>query len=371
MSDARLDNARLDNAPLDNAPFDGARLERLAQRWMTDRQGALVAGLVYLGDELGLFAALRDKGPATPDELATKTGLTERYVREWLAAMALAEYIAYNQADGRFHLTPEQVACFADPDSVWFSAPEATFVLKNLQQADRVAAAFRSGGGVAFADYGERFIAEMDRANRPAYRAYLVDDWLAAMPGAVESLAAGGSFLDVGCAGGTSCLEVLRAFPRASALGLDRHPASIERARSNARAAGLESRARFETTPVEDLPAGTRFDVITTFDVVHDLADPIRVLSGIQRALSPDGGYLMADGKFFDRLEDGIGQPGARFAGFSVFHCLPQSLADNGAGLGGLIGENTKRELARQAGFSSFEVLPIDDDFMSFYCLRA
>ena len=350
--------------------LDNARAQRIAERWMTDCQGALVAGLVYLGDELGLFAAMRRLGPATAAELAQGADLTERYVREWLAAMALAEYIGYNPADGRFSLSPEQAACFADSDNVWFSAPEANLVLTNLQQADRVAEAFKNGGGVPFAAYGERFIAGMDRANRPRFHAELVGNWLAAMPGAVDALTAGGSFLDVGCSGGLPCLEVLQAFPRATALGLDRHPGSIERARANAVAMGLEGRARFETTPVEDLPPEAGFDVVTTFDVVHDLADPVRVLSAIRRVLSPDGGYFMADGKYSDRLEEGIGQPGARFAGYSVFHCLPQSLAENGAGLGGLIGEMAKRELARQAGFSSFEALPIADDFMAFYCLR-
>jgi 2-polyprenyl-3-methyl-5-hydroxy-6-metoxy-1,4-benzoquinol methylase len=351
--------------------LDSALLEHLSQRWANDCQGALVAGLVYLGDVLGLFAALHSGGPATPEELARTTGLTERYVREWLAATTLAEYIVYEPADGRFTLSPEQAACFADPDNAWFSAPEAALALNALQQADSVAQAFKSGGGVPFAAYGDGFIAQMDRANRPRYRAQLVDKWLAAMPGAVESLAAGGSFLDVGCGGGLACLEVLRAFPRATATGLDRHPPSIERARANARAAGLESRARFETTPVGELPMGSRFDVVTTFDVVHDLADPVHVLSGIRQVLGSGGCYLMADGKFNDRLEEGIGQPGARFAAYSVLHCLPQSLADNGAGLGALIGETTKRELARQAGFSTFEALPIADDFMAFYCLRA
>jgi SAM-dependent methyltransferase len=363
--------SRSKKASMSEHRLDSALLERLAQRWITDSQGTIVAGLVYLGDELGLFAALRDVGPATPGELSVTSGLKERYVREWLASLALAEYISYNPADGRFSLSPEQAACFADPDDVWFSAPEATFAIKNVQQVDRIAEAFRSGGGVPFAGYGERFIAEMDRANRSRYRAQLVDKWLAAMPGAVESLAAGGAFLEVGCGGGVACLEVLRAFPRATALGLDRHPASIERATANACAAGLESRARFETTPVQELPTEARFDVVATFDVVHDLADPVRVLSGIRQVLSSEGGYLMADGRFSDRLEEGIGQPGARFAGYSVFHCLPQSLAENGAGLGALIGESTKRDLARQAGFSSFEVLPIADDFMAFYCLRA
>ncbi len=351
--------------------LDSALLDQLTERWTNDCQGALVTGLVYLGDALGLFAALRAAGPAAPEELARTTGLRERYVREWLAAMALAEYIVYNPADERYTLSPEQAACFADPDNAWFSAPEAALALNALQQADGVAQAFKSGGGVAFAAYGDGFIAQLDRANRPRYRAHLVDNWLAAMPGAVEALAAGGSFLDVGCGGGLACLEVLRAFPRATAMGLDRHPPSVERARANARAAGLESRARFETTPVEDLPAGTGFDVVTTFDVVHDLAEPVRVLSAIRQVLGSDGCYLMADGKFSDRLEEGIGQPGGRFAGYSVFHCLPQSLAENGAGLGALIGETTKRELARQAGFSTFEALPIEDDFMAFYCLRA
>ena len=353
---------------MDGAESTQTALDQLTQRIDRDIMGALTVGLIYLGDRLGLFDALRAGGPATAAELAARTGLVERYVREWLTGMATQKYLAYEPAGNRFGLTPGQAAIFADPQSRSYRAPVAIPVLKNLEQADRLATAFREGGGVPFAAYGELFIEAMDRINGPQFRAHLLR-WLAGLPGAVESLTGGGSYLDVGCGGGIPCVEVARAFPRATALGLDLHAPSIERARAAARAAGLADRVSFETRAIEELPAGKHFDVVTTFDVVHDLADPVSVLRGIRRALAPGGVYLMVESKVDDSLEEQIASQ-VNY-GWSVFHCLPQSLAEGGAGLGNPLRPAMARELATAAGFSSFTVLPIDDEGRAFYDMRA
>lgn len=353
---------------MDGKGSDPTALERLGQRLESNFAGAMTVGLIYLGDQLGLFAALRDAGPITAAGLAERTGLVERYVREWLAGMVAAGLVAYEPDEERFGLTPEQVAVFADPASLSYSAPLATCLLINLAQADHVATAFRQGGGVPFDAYGLPFAEAMERLTGPGYRSELVARWLPALPGAVESLHAGGAFLDVGCGGGVACVEVARAFPQASVLGLDRHAPSIERARANARAAGLEARVRFDTVAVEALPPEARFDVVTTFDVIHDLADPVGVLRAIRQVLAPDGGYLMVEGKVGDRLEENIGPPYQLSYGISVFHCLPQSLVEGGAGLGGCMGPATAQELAATAGFGRFTVLPLEG--AAFYELR-
>jgi SAM-dependent methyltransferase len=350
--------------------IETAARDELGQRLGRDFAGALTVGLIYLGDRLGLLAALRDAGPTAVEGLAARTGLVERYVEEWLAGMAAAGWLAYEPAERRFTLTPEQATYLADPESLSYAAPLATCVLINLAQADRIATAFRQGGGVPFDAYGPPFAEAMERLNRPKFHSELVPHWLPMMPGVVDRLTTGGSFLDVGCGGGLACIEVARAFPRASVLGLDRHAPSIARARAHARDAGVKDRVRFETMAVGELPAGTRFDVVTTFDVVHDLADPVGVLRAIRAVLAPGGGYLMNEAKVGDCLEENIGPQGALDYGISVFHCLPQSLAEGGAGLGACMGQAKARELAAEAGFGSFTVLPIDEAYGSFYDLR-
>src|SRR5437899_5679369 len=202
------------NAPVAATP-DPALLEALGTRLEHDLAATVTTGLIYLGDRLGLFAALRDGGPATAPELAARTGLVERYVREWLAGMAAARYLAYDPPTARFTLTPEQAACFADPDSLSFSCPTAQILLKILEQADAVAGAFRRGGGVPYSAYAPGLTEGLARGSRANFHTHLTQTWLPALPGAVEALQAGGALLDVGCGGGLACIAVATAFPQA------------------------------------------------------------------------------------------------------------------------------------------------------------
>jgi 2-polyprenyl-3-methyl-5-hydroxy-6-metoxy-1,4-benzoquinol methylase len=350
--------------------IDPATLERLGQQVEAALAGATTVGLLYLGDQLGLFAALRAAGPSTAEDLAARTGLVERYVREWLAGMSAAGLLAYEPGTGRFALTPEQAACLADPASLTYAAPMATLVLKILEQADGVATAFRQGGGVRYDRFDPLVSAAIERSMEAPYHAYLVAHWLPAVPGVGERLAAGGSALDVGCGGGLACVEMGVAFPRATILGLDLHAPSIARARAHARSAGVEGRVRFEAAAVEQLPAGTRFDLVTTFDVVHDLADPVGTLRAMRAVLAPGGSCLVMEPKVSDRLEENTSPRSQLRYGLSVFHCLTQSLAGGGAGLGTCMGEGQARALAAAAGFGHFTVLPIEDADHAFYHLR-
>jgi 2-polyprenyl-3-methyl-5-hydroxy-6-metoxy-1,4-benzoquinol methylase len=341
----------------------GARLER-------DMAGVAALGLIYLGDRLGLFTALRDGGPATAAELAARTGLVERYVREWLAGMAAARYLAYDARTQRFSLTAEQAAYLADPDSASFTAPTAQYVLKILEQADAVATAFRHGGGVPYSAYDAGVTEGFERSARATFRNSLVQTWLPALPGVVEALEAGGSMLDVGCGGGGACLAVAQAFPHAHIMGIDAHPPAIERAQAAAAASGLADRVSFTVLRAEDLPDGPAYDLVTTFDVVHDLADPVGALRGIRRVLKPDGAYLMMDPNAADTLEGNLSAQGQFFYWASVYYCLTVSLAQGGVGLGTCMGEARARELAAEGGFSSFRRLPIEDGWNAFFDLR-
>jgi 2-polyprenyl-3-methyl-5-hydroxy-6-metoxy-1,4-benzoquinol methylase len=351
------------------AALDSAILDALGQRIEDDLTGATTVGLIYLGDRLGLFTALRDGGPATSAELAVRSGLVERYVREWLAGMAASRYLDYDPATARFTLTPEQSACFADPESVTFSSPTAQLIVKVLEQADGVAEAFRRGGGVPYSAYDRGVTEGIERSNVPAYRSTLVQEWLPAIPGVVEILRAGGTMLDVGCGGGHACIAVATAFPQARVVGIDPHEPSIVRARANAAAAGVGDRVRFEAVKAEDL-AANQFDLVTTFDVIHDMADPLAALGSIRRLLGPRGVYLMQDPNAADALEDNISTKGRFFYGVSVFYCMTVSLAQGGVGLGTCMGEAKARQLATEAGFTSFRRLPIDNPFSAFFEVR-
>lgn len=354
----------------DGLPLDRQAMEDLGACLERDMAGAAAMGMIYLGDRLGLFTALRDGGPATAAELAARTGLVERYVREWLAGVAAARYLIYDAASARFTLTAEQAEYLADPDSASFTAPTAQYLLKILDQADAVAAAFRHGGGVPYSAYDAGVTEGFERSSRAVFRHSLVQTWLPALPGVVAALEAGGSMLDVGCGGGGACLAVAQAFPRTRVVGIDAHPPAIERARAAAAAAGVAGRVTFRAMRAEELPAEPAYDLVTTFDVIHDLADPVGALRGIRRVLKPGGAYLMSDPNAADTLEGNLTALGQVFYWASVFYCLTVSLAQGGAGLGTCMGEAKARELAAEAGFSTFRRLPIEDRWTALFDLR-
>ncbi len=340
----------------------GPAPESLGTRIARDFEGAAGLGLVYLGDRLGLFAALREGGPATADDLAVRTGLVERYVREWLAGVAAAGYVAYASDTQRFHLTEEQVALFADPDNAVFVGATAQFQLKILDQADAVAEAFRCGGGVPYSAYGPGVLEGFERSSRAKFVNNLVQIWLPAVPDALQALQAGGAMLDVGCGGGAACFVAARAFPAAQIAGIDTYELGIGRARAGAMATGLDGRVSFRLMNAADLPDAPIYDLVTAFDVVHDLADPVAALRGMRRALKPTGTCLTLDPWAADTLEGNLTAEGKFLYWASVFYCMTVSLAQGGRGLGTAMGEGQARALATEAGFTRIRRLPVGED---------
>jgi 2-polyprenyl-3-methyl-5-hydroxy-6-metoxy-1,4-benzoquinol methylase len=344
--------------------------ETLGTRIARDFEGAAGLGLIYLGDRLGLFTALRDAGAATSAEFAARTGLVERYLREWLAGVAAAGYVQYDPATGRFSLTAEQAACFADPEDPLFAGAVAQFQLKILEQADAVAEAFRRGGGVPYSAYDPGVTHGFERDSRKYYRDMLVSALLPASTGVVDALQAGGAMLDVGCGGGGACLEVARACPAARITGIDAHAPAIERAYAHATAAGLDDRVRFMVMNAAALPEEPAYDLVTALDVVHDLADPVAVLRGIHRSLKPGGVCLTRDPFAADTLEGNLNAQGKFRYWASLFYCMTVSLAQGGLGLGTCMGEARARELAVTAGFASVRRLPVGDETEMFLELK-
>lgn len=349
--------------------MDQQKAEALAFRVVADMAASFSMALGHIGDRLGLFKTLADAGPMTSEDLASKTGLNERYIREWLKAMVAAEYIDYEPETGRFVTTPEQAFVLADDASPLSAGGPLQFTAPTVLNTPRILEAFRSGGGVPYAEMGEDVAGGIARFFGPGYTNFLVSDWLPAVPGLTERLRSGIHVADVGCGWGVSTVTMAAAFPRSRFLGIDADPGSIDRARRLA----AERRVRnvhWIAGPAHQLPPRPTHDLICTFDCIHDMVDPRATLRAIHAALADDGVYLWSEPNASDNPLENRNPVGKAYACVSPLHCLTVSLAQGGAGLGTVIGEAGVRALAAEAGFTSVEKLPIQNPFNQFFALR-
>jgi 2-polyprenyl-3-methyl-5-hydroxy-6-metoxy-1,4-benzoquinol methylase len=349
--------------------LDFAKAKQVAQSVMNDVGSVMHGMLSYIGDRVGLFKAMMDAGPLTDDQLAAKTALSPRYVREWLGAMAAAGYVEYDPSAQSYRLTPEYAAALADEDSPFFIGSYFQMAQAAAMVAPAVAQAFRTGKGVTQAEYPAGFFEAAERNSNTRYQHKLLRKWIPAMPQVVEILNGGGTAADVGCGGGRAAIMIAQAFPRARVTGFDIHAASVERARRNAEAAGLSSRVSFEVTNGTKLPERA-FDFVTTFDVVHDAVDPVGLMAAIRRSLRDQGTYLVQEINLSGEVNDNLKPLGKMAYSVSTLYCMTTSLAHGGAGIGAAMGEPKAREIAATAGFSRFTRLPIPDDFAVLYELR-
>ncbi len=349
--------------------LDLEKAKHVAQTVIGDVATVVHGALCYIGDRMGLFKAMMNAGPLTAPQLAAKAGLSERYVREWLGAMAAAHYVEYDANADTYLLTPEYAAALADEDSPFFIGSYFQMAQAAVTVAPKVADAFKNGKGVTQSEYPQSFFEAAERNSRTRYQHKLLRKWIPAMPQVVESLKAGGIGADVGCGGGRAAIMIAQAFPQARLVGYDVHGESIERARRNAQAAGVADRVTFEVANGSQLPERT-FDFISTFDVVHDSVDPLGLMTGIRRALKNDGTYLVQEVNVSNKVGENLRPMGKMVYSVSTLYCMTTSLAHGGAGIGVAMGEPKARELASGAGFSRFTRLPIPDDFAVLYELR-
>jgi 2-polyprenyl-3-methyl-5-hydroxy-6-metoxy-1,4-benzoquinol methylase len=340
-----------------------------AEQVVGDLGGAFTVGLAYLGDKLGLFAALAAHGPTTSSALAQRAGLDERYVREWLNAMVAASYVEHQPDQGTYAMTAEQAAVLADEGGRLFAAGAFTFALESLMLAPRLAGAFRQGGGIAFDELPAAIPAAIDRMHRPWFEHLLVQEWLAGVPGLTERLARGARVLDVGCGLGRSTVAMAGAFPASAFLGIDPHAPSIQQAHQRAAGAGLRN-LTFAASPVGALEAD-EFDLIVAIDCVHDMVDPVGALRAMRQLLSVGGALFWSEPTGSREPMENRDPQGRLRASLSPFHCLTVSMAAGGAALGTIIGEAGARDLAQQAGFARFERLPIPSPAQQFFLLGA
>jgi SAM-dependent methyltransferase len=350
--------------------LDQQKLEAFVERVVLDAGTAMRGGLMYIGDRLGIFTALAQSGPVTATELAQRTGLDERYLREWLGAMATAEYVEHDREGDTYLLPPEHALPLADAEFPFFTGGLLQMIVPTVTVAPLVAEAFKTGGGVTQDQYLPDMYEAIERLTAPWYKHELVQSWIPALPGVQEKLEMGGSACDVGCGSGRAPITIAEAFHAADVEGYDVHPGSIDRARGNAELAGVSDRLTFTVGDGSDLPDG-RFELITTFDVVHDSVDPVGLMSAIRGALRKDGTYLMLEMNASGDVEENRNPLGRFLYNVSTLYCMTTSLAHGGAGIGACMGEEKARELAYAAGFTHFRKLPIEEAFSVLYELKA
>lgn len=333
--------------------IDQTRLEAFLGRALADLAAAESAVAAYVGDRLGLYAALADGCWHSPGSMAQATGTQERLVLEWLRNQTAGEYVDHDA--GSFRLPAEHAAALADEESPVFLGGALEIIASMWADVEKVEAAFRGDGGLAWGDHDHRLYEGVDRLFGPIYRAHLVADWLPALDGVVERLERGGSVADIGCGFGSSSLVLAEAFPRATVVGYDVHPASVAEARRRARERGLVDRPRFEVADAGELPEGG-FDLACFFDALHDMGDPVGAARSARNALA-DGGVLMAvEPKAEDHLDDNITPANRLFYAGSTFLCTPSALAQGGEALGAQAGPSVSLDVLRAAGFSSVRV---------------
>jgi 2-polyprenyl-3-methyl-5-hydroxy-6-metoxy-1,4-benzoquinol methylase len=333
-------------------PIDEDRLHELLGQAVVEFGAAVNAALIVIGDRLGLFRTLAVDGPLTSEELASRTGLNERYVREWANAQAASGWVGYDAAGERYSMSPEQALMFAYPDSPAFVGGGFQLALGSTDAREHIAEAFQSGAGFGWGEHTHDVFEGCQRFFEPGYKANIVQSWIPALDGVHERLSQGGRVADVGCGHGASSIVMAQAYPRSQVDGSDAHDGSIAEARRLAEAAGVGDRTMF-TTAAADSVTGTGYDLVTTFDCLHDMGDPIAVARHLHGVLAPDGTWMIVEPRAGDSVTENLNPVGRAYYAFSTLLCTPSSLSqEGGLALGAQAGEARLRGVLEAAGFT-------------------
>ncbi|MGO9884542.1 MAG: class I SAM-dependent methyltransferase [Solirubrobacteraceae bacterium] len=320
-----------------------------------DEVGAtLNTALVVMGDKLGLYRALAGAGGLSPAELADRTGTAERYVREWLNAQAAGGYVVYDPDSGQYTLPPEQAMALTDSDSPAYLPGFFQIALGSVRDSPRIVEAARNGDGVGWHEHVHDVHEGCERFFRPGYNAHLIAEWLPALDGAVDKLQRGALVADIGCGHGASTVLMAQAFPNSTFVGADYHDGSIETARGRAQEAGVADRVSFQIEPAAAY-TGTGYDLVTMFDCLHDMGDPVGAARHVLTTLKPDGTWMIVEPAAGDRIEDNLNPVGRAYYAFSTLLCTPASLSQEvGLALGAQAGEARIRDVVEAGGFTRF-----------------
>jgi 2-polyprenyl-3-methyl-5-hydroxy-6-metoxy-1,4-benzoquinol methylase len=352
--------------------LDPERLQEYAKTLFSALGGAMTAALVHLGDRLGLYRALGDGAPSTSVELAKKTGLDERWVREWLHQQGAAGVLAYH-GDGRFALPAEGCMLLADESSPACGAGFFSHLPQMMAVLDLLPESFRTGRGLPYDAIGPEGARGIERGFAPWYRGLLVPFVLPSLPGVVDTLVAGATAIDVGCGAGVALVEMAKAYPRSNFHGYDTSEHALARATANRVAAGVTNVA-FHDPRKEPMPADGSVALATTFDCLHDMTDPAGAMRRIRAAIRPDGTWLIAEIKAREGYEENVARNpmAAMMYGASVLTCMSSALSEpGGAGLGTLgMPAPTLRRMTAAAGFTRFEEIDLGHPVNAFYVVR-
>jgi SAM-dependent methyltransferase len=331
---------------------DPEKLNAFMGKFVQDLGAAFHGPSVLIGEQLGLYKALAAAGPSTPTELSKKTDVKERYLREWLAAQAASGYVEYDAAAGKYSMTPEQKFALTEEDSPAY-IPGAFYSAASLYKDERkIADAIRAGKGLGWHEHNNDLFVGTRKFFRPGYLANLVSAWLPALEDVVPKLQAGAKVADVGCGLGASTLIMAKAFPKSNFRGFDYHLESIEWARNDAVSQGVTQNADFEVATAKDFP-GEGYDLVTFFDCLHDMGDPVGAVEHVRKSLKPDGTLMVVEPFAHEHVEENFTPVGRVFYNASILICVPCSLAQEvGKGLGAQASDSSLTEVFRAGGFT-------------------
>jgi ubiquinone/menaquinone biosynthesis C-methylase UbiE len=336
-------------------PIDMDTLMQFVGRVVGDLGATVAAGSVLIGERLGLYRALAQLGPSDARALAAGTGTDPRYVEEWLRGQAAGGYVEYDASSATYSLTPEQAFALTDPDGPVFLPGAYELALGALKAQTHIEEAFRTGAGFGWHEHDADVFTGCERFFRPGYLMHLLTEWIPALDGVQEKLERGGTVADLGCGHGASTLLMADAFPASRFTGTDYHEGSIEAARERAAEAGLGDRARFEVSGAQSLDAHD-LDLVTTFDCLHDMGDPLGAASRIRASLAPDGTWMIVEPAAGDTVESNLNPVGRLYYSFSTFLCVPSAMSQPGGyALGAQAGEAAIRQVVTDAGFTRFQ----------------
>ncbi len=334
--------------------IDHDKLMQFVFRAVDEVGATLNAALVVMGDKLGYYRTLAAHGPTTPAELAEHTGTAHPYAREWLNAQAAGGFVSYDADSERYTLPPEQVVALTVEDSPAFLPGFFQIALGTVHDTAQVVEAARIGAGLGWHEHGSDVHVGCERFFRPSYNASLVDGWLPELDGVVDKLRRGAAVADVGCGHGSSTILMAQAFPRSSFVGFDYHQESIDTARQRAAAAGVGDRIRFEAVAADRFP-GQEYDLVTMFDCLHDMGDPVGAARHVRERIAADGTWMIVEPMAGDSVQDNLNPVGRAYYGFSTLLCTPSSLAqDVGLALGTQAGPERIRDVVTAGGFTQF-----------------
>ena len=340
--------------PAEPAPIDMDTLMAFVGQVVGDIGATMAAGNVVVGDRLGLYKAIAS-GASDARSLAAATGTDPRYVEEWLRGQAAGGYVEHDAATSTYSLTPEKAFALTDPDGPVFLPGAFELALGALKAESRIVEAFRTGAGVGWHEHDQEVFDGCERFFRPGYLMHLLPEWIPALEGVQRKLEEGTTVADLGCGHGASTLLMAKAFPNSRFTGTDYHEGSIQAAAERARQAGVEDRVDFEVSGAQTLEAHG-LGLVTTFDCLHDMGDPLGAASRIRASLAPDGTWMIVEPAAGDTVEANLNPVGRVFYSFSTFLCVPNALSQQGGyALGAQAGEAAIRQVVTDAGFTRFQ----------------